>query len=79
MLLDQGNILGKISFSDITDSWDKDLGPVINQGSCAKCWSVSFTEVLTGIANRYMPDNVKEYYAREGLNDRIVLSSDMVT
>ena len=50
-------------FEGIKENWIQYLGPVINQMNCANCWAVSFVEVLTGIANKYLPAGVKEIYA----------------
>ena len=48
---------------------------------CANCWAVSFVEILTGLANRYLPPGIKEFYAAES-NDpdgKIVLSVEQMT
>ena len=50
-------------FDGMKDSWIEDVGPVIDQGHCASCWAVSYTDVYTGLVNRYVPKKVLTYYA----------------
>ena len=75
ILEDLINLNKSLFFDGIQANWMPYLGPVINQGNCANCWAVSFVEVYTGLANRLLPQEVKDHYGTDK-DGKIILSVD---